>query len=53
MGWGEGDGVFQIQRPYAPNIISKECLWVTFTNSEIEPLQSHHLDQSGILKCIH
>ena len=36
MGWGGGDSDFGY-KDNVPNI-SKECLWVTFTSSEIEPL---------------
>lgn len=37
---------------HVSDIMSTECFWVTFTSTGIEPLQSHHLDQSGMLKHI-
>lgn len=49
-------GIFQIQRKSMLMMLlisSWECLWVTFISGEIDTLQSHHLNQNVMVKCIH
>lgn len=49
-------GIFQIRRKSMLMMLlisSSECLWVTFISGEIDTLQSHHLNQNVMVKCIH